>query len=88
MKIINMPIEVIAETKIDGKINPLKIRISEDEDQKNVCIVDGIVGAEDLRVEGYKVKDITCFIISENGVKRQAVLRMYIDSCKWVLHKI
>lgn len=87
MDIINKPISVIIDTDEKGNIKPMRFRIIDEEGEPQVYDIIGVLSTEDIKIAGVRYRTIECKTII-NNVMRNVQLRMDIDSCKWMLHKM
>ena len=87
MKTIAKPIEMISWTEEDGRIHPVKFKITTHEGERQVYRVLQIYTTELDRVAGNKVYRFTCEI-AINAIIKLCEIRYDLDSCRWVLFKI
>jgi hypothetical protein len=87
MKTIAKPIEMISWTQEDGRIRPIKFKITAHDDEKKVYQVMKIYTTELDRIAGNKVYRYTCEIHIDSLTKL-CEIRYELDSCRWILFKI
>lgn len=86
MKLIAMPIEVIAWCDQQGQIKPLKFKYRDDRVDK-VIKIDRVLKIEKTRRAGEDAYIFTC----ESQLKQRLrvyELRYTLSSCQWVLYKV
>lgn len=86
MKVVVNKIEMIAHFKDDGKINPIKFRIKE-EDSYNVIKIKKVIKVDEQKIAGEKIKMYTCTAVI-NNTEKIFELRFNIKNCEWYLYKI
>lgn len=87
MKTLAKPVEMISWTEENGKIHPIRFKLSMVDGERQICRVGRIYSNELDKVAGNKMYKITCEIIVNNGM-RMCELRYELDSCRWVLFKM
>lgn len=86
MKVVSKPIEMIAYFKNDGKINPIKFRI-EEENKCQVIKIGNIISTDLEKLCGNKMWVFTCSAVI-NDVEKIFELKYDIEKCSWILFKI
>lgn len=87
MKVVNMPIEMIAWFTDAGNINPIKFRVLSQGKQNKTVKVDKIITKSQEKLAGNRMTVFQCQSIID-GVERKYEVKYEIDTCKWVLFKI
>lgn len=87
MKVLAKPVEMISWTEKDGKIHPVKFKLSDENNEDRVYKIKKIYTTEIEKLAGIKTFCFTCEIIVNDTVK-VCEIRYNLDSCKWVLFKI
>ena len=86
MKVVSKRIEMIAYFKKDGKINPIKFRIEED-NKYQVIKIGKIISTDLEKLWGNKMWVFTCSaVIGE--VEKVFELKYDVDGCSWLLYKM
>lgn len=86
MKVVAKKIEMIAYFKQDGKINPIRFRI-EEEDKSEVIKISKIMDIQLEKLCGNKMWVFTCIAVIE-GIEKIFELKYDVENCSWVLYKI
>lgn len=76
-------VEVIAHFDKKGIINPIKIKLEED-DETNVIKVVRVVKRDYEKLAGNHMWKLTCISLI-NGIERQYVLKYDLMDCKWIV---
>lgn len=87
MKVLVKPIEMISWTEKDGKIHPVRFKISDESDASHVYRIKKIYTTELEKLAGNKTYRFTCEVVMNNLVK-VCEIRYELDSCRWTLFKI
>lgn len=87
MKVINKVVECVASFDSKGKIRPERIRLTDDEGEYQVIIIDKIMKNEHVKYEGQLYVMFVCTGII-NGVEKIFELRYIKMDVKWILWKI
>ena len=87
MKIIAKPIEMVAWTDINGKINPIRFRIANEDESISVIKVDKVVTVDKEKLAGNNMLVYKCQGMIK-GTERLYEIKYEISSCKWILFKI
>lgn len=86
MKVVSKKIEMIAYFKKDGKINPIKFRIEED-NKYQVIKIGKIISTDLEKLCSNKMWVFICSaVIGE--VEKVFELKYDVDGCSWLLYKI
>jgi len=86
MKIVSKKIEMIAYFKEDGKINPIRFRI-EQENKCQVIKIGKIISTDLEKLCGNKMWVFTCSAVI-GDVEKIFELKYDIEKCSWILYKI
>ena len=86
MKIIEKPIEVVAWITKEGLLNPVRFRMTDDEETK-VIKISKALQRDRYKLDGKDVIILRCQSIIDGNVK-SFELKFEIVSCKWKLYKI
>lgn len=87
MKVVNLPVEMISKTNLEGVITPVKFRLVGEDEAWIQIKVDQIITKELNKLAGNKTWVYECQSII-NGTKKPYQLRYEVDTCKWKLFKI
>lgn len=92
MKVLNQPIEVVAEftratkdTKEDVK--PLRFRITDENCEQRVIQIDKVMKKDKLKIAGHMIMSFTC-MVTINGVQKPCEVRYDMMGMNWVLWKM
>ena len=86
MKVVSKKIEMIAYFKKDGKINPIRFKIEED-DKCQVIKIAKIISTDLEKLCGNKMLVFTCSAFID-GVEKVFELKYDVEGCSWMLYKI
>lgn len=86
MKVVSKKIEMIAYFKKDGKINPIRFRI-EEENKCQVIKIEKIISTDMEKLCGNKMWVFTCSAVIGN-VEKVFELKYDVEGCSWLLYKI
>jgi len=86
MKVVSKKIDMIAYFKKDGKINPIKFRI-EEEDKCQVIKIEKIISTDLEKLCGNRMWVFTCSAVV-NGMEKIFELKYDLEGFRWVLYKI
>jgi hemolysin-activating ACP:hemolysin acyltransferase len=86
MKVVSKEIEMVAYFKKDGRINPIRFRI-EEENKYQVIKIKKIISIDLEKLCGNKMWVFTCSAVIGN-VEKIFELKYDIEMCSWILYKI
>ena len=86
MKVVSKKIEMIAYFKKDGKINPIRFRL-EEENKCQVVKIERVISTDVEKLCGNKMWVFTCSAVIEN-IEKIFELKYDIERCSWILYKI
>jgi hypothetical protein len=87
MKIVAKPIEMIAWTDINGKINPVRFKLTKDDESSSVVKIDKVITVEKEKLAGNDMLVYKCQSVIKE-VDRLYEIKYELSSCKWILYKI
>jgi len=88
MKIVKIPIEMIACFSKNGIPHPLKFKMSQNADSPPLIIkVDMIIHRESEKLAGNKMYSFRCQSLIDDSLKVYE-LKYELSTCKWFLYKI
>lgn len=85
MKILMQPIEMIAWFTLEGTPNPIRYKMTSDDDSNVIVKVDRIVTRSEEKLAGNRMLIFRCQ--SEmNGLLKLYELKYELSTCKWYLY--
>lgn len=87
MKVVAKPIDIVSWTDKTGAINPVRFRITNEDEGETVIKVDRVITHGLERLNGNKMYLYRCQS-RINGVEKIFELRYEVSTCKWMLWKI
>lgn len=87
MKIVAKAIDMVAWTNKAGFINPVRFRVTDEEQNEQVIKIDKVILRDTEKYNGnlmYLYKCQSCF----NGIIKPFELKYELSTCKWMLWKI
>lgn len=87
MKVVALPIDMVAWFTKDGIPNPIKFRTITDDKSNIVIKIDRIIDRKIEILAGNKMHVFKCQSYI-NGIEKPFELKFEVDSCKWLLYKI
>lgn len=83
---INQPLEMLVVTDPNGKMQPVRFKITDEHDQEQVIKIEKY---QERKPDNFtKDKRIFDCLVIVNGVKRRAEIHYIIGSMKWVLYNL
>lgn len=86
MKIVALPIDVVAWFTKDGVPNPIKFRVTT-ENKNAIVKINKVIAREIERKAGNKMYKFICQSVV-NGIEKPYELKFETESSKWILYKI
>lgn len=86
MKVINREIEVLCLFE-EGIPSPIRMRLSNEEGQKQVIKIDKVLQRDFEKLAGNKMYVYTCQC-KINEILRILTLKYELDTCKWFIYKM
>lgn len=86
MKVVSKKIEMIAYFEKEGKINPIRFRI-EEEDKCQVIKIGKIISTDLEKFCGNRMWVFTCSAVI-GGVEKIFEIKYDVEGCRWMLFKI
>ncbi|MDD6794247.1 MAG: hypothetical protein PUE01_02370 [Clostridiaceae bacterium] len=86
MRVIAKPIEMVAWFENEGRINPVRFRL-EDENEKRVIKIDKVLKREKEKLAGNPNMVFTC-TSNVDGVEKIFEVKYEINTFKWILFKM
>ena len=87
MKIVNKKCSVVCHFEANGKINPIRIRISNEDQEYTVIKIDKVIKQDLIKEYGKEYLRYTCQGAVQDLIKIFE-LRFYIKDLTWILYKI
>ena len=87
MKIIAKPIEVVSWTDTKGNVNPVRFKITNDDESISVVKIDKVITVEKEKLAGNNMLVYKCQSVV-NGADKMYEIKYELSTCKWMLFKI
>ena len=87
MKIVAKLIEVVSWTDTKGNINPVRFRITNEDESNYVIKIDKIICVDKEKLAGNNMLVFKCQSVI-NGFDRLYELKYELQTCRWILFKI
>jgi hypothetical protein len=87
MRVLAMPIEMIAWFNENGMPTPLRFKLKNEDDSNNVIKVDKVIQIEKEKFAGNIMYVFKCQSIIDELEKRYEI-KYELSSCKWMLYKM
>lgn len=71
----------------EGRVNPVKFRIKDEEENLKVIKINKILKVEKEKIAGNIMHKFTCMGVI-NGIEKLFEVKYEINTCKWTLFKI
>lgn len=84
MKMLNMPVDVIATFNVQGKIRPNYIRLEDEEHTLQTFKIENIVFSREEKYAGMPAIHFCCNII-RNGCTQLIHIKYHVKTHQWVL---
>jgi len=87
MKVVAKPIEMVAWTDAKGNINPVRFKITKDDESSSVVKIDKVITRTQEKFAGNQMIVFTCQSLV-GDVEKLYEIKYEISTCKWILFKI
>ncbi len=87
MKIIAKPIEVVSWTDALGNINPVRFKITKEDESNSVVKIDKVICVDKEKLAGNHMLVFKCQSII-NGTEKPYEIKYELSTCRWILFKI
>jgi hypothetical protein len=87
MKIIAKPIEVVSWTDTKGNINPVRFKITNEDETNSVVKIDKVICVDKEKLAGNLMLVFKCQSVI-NGAEKPYEIKYELSSCRWMLFKI
>ncbi|MBU3185685.1 hypothetical protein [Clostridium estertheticum] len=86
MKIIAKPVEMLLWTDINGKMNPVRFKIANEDESIYVIKIDKVLTIDREKLAGNNMLVYKCQSVIK-GAERLYELKYELSTCKWMLYK-
>lgn len=87
MKVIAKQVEMVSWTDVNGKINPVRFKIANEDESISVIKIDKVLTIDKESLAGNNMLVYKCQSIIK-GAGRLYELKYEFSSCKWILWKL
>jgi hypothetical protein len=87
MRVVAKPIEVVCWTDISGNINPVRFKITNEDESNSVIKIDKVICVDKGKLAGNHMLVFKCQSII-NGVEKIYEIKYELRTCKFILFKI
>ncbi|MBZ9622823.1 hypothetical protein G9F71_008155 [Clostridium sp. FP2] len=87
MKIVAKPIGVVSWTDVNGNINPVRFRITNEDESYSVIKIDKVICVDKEKLAGNNMLVYKCQSAID-GVEKLYEIKYEFNSCRWILFKI
>ncbi|MBX4266518.1 hypothetical protein [Clostridium estertheticum] len=87
MKVIAKPVEMVLWTDINGKMNPIRFKIANEDESISVIKIDKVLTIDREKLAGNNMLVYKCQSTIK-GAERLYELKYEFSSCKWMLWKL
>jgi len=87
MKVVAKPIEMVAWTDTKGNINPVRFKITKEDETSSVVKIDKVISVDKEKLAGNNMLVFKCQS-TVNGADKLYEIKYELSSCRWVLFKI
>ena len=87
MKVVAKPIEMVAWTDTKGNINPVRFKITKEDETSSVVKIDKVISVDKEKLAGNNMLVFKCQS-TVNGADKLYEIKYELSSCKWILFKI
>ena len=87
MKVIAKPIEVVSWTDTKGNINPVRFKITNDDESISVVKIDKVITMDKEKLAGNNMLVYKCQSVV-NGADKLYEIKYELSTCRWILFKI
>lgn len=88
MKILAKPIEVVSWTDINGNINPVRFKITNEDESNCVVKIDKVICIDRENLAGNRYMLVVKYQSVINEASRLYEIKYELRTCKWMLIKI
>jgi len=87
MKVVAKPIEMVAWTDTKGNINPVRFKITKEDETSSVVKIDKVISVDKEKLAGNNMLVFKCQS-TVNGAEKLYEIKYELSSCRWILFKI
>jgi hypothetical protein len=87
MRVVAKPIEVVCWTDISGNINPVRFKITNEDESNSVVKIDRVICVDKERLAGNDMLVFKCQSVI-NKTERLYEIKYELRTCKFILFKI
>jgi hypothetical protein len=87
MKVVAKPIEVVSWTDTKGNINPVRFKITNEDESNSVVKIDKVITMDKEKLAGNIMLLFKCQSVV-NGADKLYEIKYELSTCKWMLFKI
>lgn len=87
MKVVAKPIEVVSWTDTNGNINPVRFKITNEDETISVVKIDRVICVDKQKLAGNEMLVFKCQS-TINGVQKIYEIKYELRTCKFILFKI
>lgn len=87
MKVVAKSIDVVTWIDKTGKINPVRFRITREDEAEKIIKIDRVITCDIERLNGNKMYLYECQSCI-NGIEKRFELKYELSTCKWMLWKM
>jgi hypothetical protein len=88
MKVVAKPIEVVSWTDTKGNVNPIRFKLTKDDESTSVVKIDKVICMDKEKLAGKNMLVYKCQSVV-NEVERVYEIKYELSTCcKWILFKI
>jgi len=87
MKVVAKPIEMVAWTDTKGNINPVRFKITKEDETSSVVKIDKVISVDKEKLAGNNMLVFKCQS-TVNGADKLYEIKYELSSCRWILFKI
>ena len=87
MKVVAKPIEMVAWTDSKGNVNPVRFKITKEDETSSVVKIDKVISVDKEKLAGNNMLVFKCQS-TVNGADKLYEIKYELSSCRWILFKI
>ena len=87
MKVVAKPIEVVSWTDTKGNINPVRFKITNEDESNSVVKIDKVITVDKEKLAGNNMLVYKCQSVV-NGADKLYEIKYELATCRWILFKI
>ena len=87
MKVVAKPIEMISWTDLNGNMNPIRFKITKEDESSSVVKINKVISMDKEKLAGNIMLVFKCQSVI-NETERLYEIKYELSTCKWMLFKI